>query len=142
LGLTKKLTLALALVAAIGIILLVATGQIGVLRWGLVAAACLLLPGLGWARRSRLRDTGDRLALAIAISISAVTVIGTIMAVTGLWSAWIGLTALLAVAAAGFLSRRVLNAISTGLKWFINLFVGPESPPASPRSRSDQAAQL
>jgi len=126
--LTKKLVLALALAAVIVVIFLVATGQIGILRWGLLGAACLLLPGLGWARRSQLRDAGDRLALAIAISISAVTVIGTIMAITGLWSASVGFIALLAVAVAGFLTKGVLNAISTGLKWFINLFVGPESP--------------
>jgi uncharacterized membrane protein len=134
-GLTKKLVLALAIVAAIGAIFLAATGQIGILRWGLVAAACLLLPGLGWARRSQLRDAGDRLALAIGISISAVTVIGTIMAITGLWSASVGMIVLLAVAVGGFLTKSVLNAIHTGLKWFINLFVGPESPATQETSR-------
>jgi uncharacterized membrane protein len=133
--LTKKLVLALALAAVIGVILLVATGQTDILRWGLVAAACLLLPGLGWARRSLLRDAGDRLALAIGISISAVTVIGTIMAITGLWSASVGMIALLAVAVAGFLTKSVLNAIHTGLKWFINLFVGPESPATQETTR-------
>jgi uncharacterized membrane protein len=133
--LTKKLVLVLALAAAIGVIFLVAMGQIGLLRWGLVAAACLLLPGLGWARRSQLQDAGDRLALAIGISISAVTVVGTTMAITGLWSASVGLIALLAVAIAGFLSKSVLNAILAGLKWFISLFAGPESPATQKTSR-------
>ena len=87
----------------------------------------VLLPGLGWARRSQLRDAGDRLALAIGISMSVVTLIGATMAVTGLWSVSAGLIALLAVAVAGYLSKTVLNAIA-GLKWFINLFAGPASP--------------
>ena len=100
---TKKLALALAVAVAIGVILLAATGRIGILRFGLVAAACLLLPGLGWARRSQLRDAGNRLALAIGISISAVTLVGTTMAVTDSWSMPVGAVALLAVAVTGFL---------------------------------------
>jgi uncharacterized membrane protein len=127
--------LALPLALAIGAIVLVGTGQIGILRLGLVAAACLLLPGLGWAFRSQLRDAGDRLTLAIGISISAIAVIGATMAVTGTWSASVGLIALLAVALVGFLSKSVLHAIATGLRWFINLFAGPESPTAPRASR-------
>ena len=134
-GLTKKLVLALAIAAVIGAIFLAATGQIALLRWGLVAATCLLLPGLGWAQRSQLPDAGDRLALAIAISISAVTVIGITMAVTGLWSTSVALIALLAVAIAGFLSKSVLRTISSGLAWFINQFAGPESPATQETSR-------
>jgi hypothetical protein len=133
--LTKKLALGLALALVTGAILLVATDQIGILRLGLLAAACLLLPGLGWALRSRLGDAGDRLALAIGISLCAVTIIAATMAVTGRWSAWVGLAALLAVAIAGFLSKNVLNAIGTGLKWFINQFAGPENPAAPQASR-------
>jgi hypothetical protein len=132
---TKKRVLALALAMVSGAILLAATGQLRVLGLGLVAAACLLLPGLGWALRSRLGDPGDRLALAIGISLCALTVIAATMAVTGRWSAWVGLAVMLAVAIAGFLSKNVLNAIGTGLKWFINLFAGPESPAAPQTSR-------
>jgi hypothetical protein len=95
-----------------------------------VAAACLLLPGLGWAFRLQLRDAGDKLALAIGISICAITLIGTTMAVTGRWSTSGGAIALLAVAITGFLSRSVLKAIGAGLKWFVNLFAGPEAYPA------------
>jgi hypothetical protein len=65
------------------VIALTAAGEIGTLRLGIVAAACLLLPGMGWASKLRLGDAGDRLALAIAISISALTVVGTTMVVLG-----------------------------------------------------------
>ena len=131
--LTKKHALALVVaVAAALIAYLVATDRIGMLRFGSVTAACLLLPGLGWAWRSHLRDTGDRLALAIGISICAVTVIGTTMAVAGRWPTLAGAVALLVVAAAGFLPHRLLMTIPAGLlaalKWFINLFAGPAYP--------------
>ena len=122
--------MALAVALSIGALLLVATGRIGTLRLVVVAAACLLLPGLGWAFRSQLRDVGDKLTLAIGISISVITLIGTTMAVTGRWSTSGGVIALLAVAITGFLSRGVLKAIGAGLKWFINLFAGPEAYPA------------
>jgi uncharacterized membrane protein len=137
--LTKKLALALALAVAIFVVLLAAAGWIGTLRLGLLTAACLVLPGLGWARRSQLRDVGDRLALVIGISICAVTVIGTVMAVTGRWSTPVGAAALLAVAAAGFVPHGTLTAISAGLKWFINLFAGPAPYPATQAS-DDSAA--
>jgi hypothetical protein len=121
---------AVAVAMSIGAIVLVATGRIGTLRLILVAAACLLLPGLGWAFRSSLRDVGDKLALAIGISICVITLIGTTMAVTGRWSTSGGAIALLAVAVTGFLSRAVLKAIGAGLKWVLNLFAGPEAYPA------------
>ena len=127
---TKRLAVVLAVAMSIGAILLIATGRIGILRLVLVAAACLLLPGLGWALRSQLRDAGDKLALAIGISISVITLIGTTMAVTGRWSTSGGAIALLAVAITGFLSPGVLKAIGAGLKWFLNLFAGPEAYPA------------
>ena len=122
----------MAVVAAtsIGAIVLVATGRIGTLRLVVVAAACLILPGLGWAFRSSLRDAGDKLALAIGISICVITLVGTTMAVTGRWSTSGGAIALVAVAITGFLSHSVLKAIGAGLKWFLNLFAGPEAYPA------------
>jgi hypothetical protein len=137
--LTKKLALTLGVAMAICIVLVAATGWIGILRFGLLTAACLVLPGLGWARRSRLRDAGDRLALAIGISVCAVAVIGTIMAVAGWWSTPVGAAALLAVAAAGFVPHGLLTAISAGLKWFINLFAGPDAYLATEAS-DDSAA--
>jgi hypothetical protein len=141
--LTKKHLLALAVVVAIGVIFLVATGRIDVLRLGLLAAACLLLPGLGWARRSHVRDAGDRLALAIAISICALTVIGSAMAVAGRWSTLAGAVGLVAIAAAGFIPHRALTAVRAGLvaalKWFIHLFAGPDeySPVSLRRVQGD-----
>lgn len=135
-SLTKKLALTLAVAVAICVVLLAATGWIGVLRFGLLTAACLVLPGLGRARKSQLRDVGDRLALAIGISICAVAVIGTIMAVAGWWSTLWGAAALLAVAAAGFVPHGMLTA---GLKWLINLFAGPDAYPATEAS-DDSAA--
>jgi hypothetical protein len=128
--LTKRLAVALAVAMSIGAVLLVATGRVGTLRLVSIAVACLLLPGLGWALRSPLRDAGDKLALAIGISICVITLIGTTMAVTGRWSTSGGAIALLAVAITGFLSRGVLKAIGAGLKWLLNLFAGPEAYPA------------
>jgi hypothetical protein len=97
------------------VIALTAAGEIGTLRLGIVAAACLLLPGMGWASKLRLGDAGDRLALAIAISISALTVVGTTMVVLGRWSTPLGLVALAAVGAIGFLPRRLLAPVSARL---------------------------
>jgi hypothetical protein len=97
------------------VIALTTAGEIGTLRLGIVAAACLLLPGLGWAWKLRLGDTVDRLALAIAISICALTVVGTTMAVLGRWSTPLGLVALTAVGAIGFLPRRLLAPVSARL---------------------------
>jgi hypothetical protein len=140
--LTKKRALALTVALAIGVIYLVATGRIGTLRLGVVTAACLLLPGLGWARRSHVRDAGDTLALAIGVSICAMAVIGTTMAVAGRWSTPVAVVALLAVAAAGFVPHRLLMAVPVGLlaalKWFINLFAGPDYP-AQQTSEDDPA---
>jgi hypothetical protein len=143
--LTKKRALALVAVIVIGAIYLVATGRIGILRVGLVTSACLLLPGLGWARRSHLRDAGDKLALAIGVSICAMTVIGMTMAVAGRWSAPAGAVALLAVAAAGFVPHRLLVSVRVGLlaglRWIINLFAGPAYP-AAQGSDDDPALRL
>jgi len=38
---------------------------------------CLVLPGLGWARRLRLRDLGDTLALTVVLSLSITAVVAT-----------------------------------------------------------------
>jgi hypothetical protein len=102
-------------VVVCSVIALTAAGEVGTLRLGIVAAACLLLPGLGWAWKLRLGDVGDRLALAIAISICALTVVGTTMAVLGRWSTPLGLVALATVGAIGFLPRRLLAPVSARL---------------------------
>jgi len=102
-------------VVVCSVIALTAAGEIGILRLAIVAAACLLLPGLGWAWKLRLGDVGDRLALAIAISICALTVVGTTMAVLGRWSTPLGLVALATVGAIGFLPRRLLAPVSARL---------------------------
>jgi hypothetical protein len=60
---TNKRTFRLAVVVVCSVIALMAAGEIGTLRLGIVAAACLLLPGLGWAWKFRLGDTVDGLDL-------------------------------------------------------------------------------
>lgn len=101
---------ALALVVALGVVALMAAG-----RPGLATAACLLLPGLGWAGKIRLEDAGDRLALAIAISICALTVVGTTMVVLSSWSTPLGLAALAVVGTIGILPGRLLKNVSAPL---------------------------
>ena len=76
-------------------------------------AGCLVLPGLGWARRLRLRDLGDTLALTVVLSLSITAVVATAMAVTGLWSPTAGLAILAAVAAFGFLPVRAVAVRAT-----------------------------
>ena len=110
--LTNERALRLAVVVACSVIALTAAGEIGTLRLGIVTAACLLLPGLGWAWKLRLGDARDRLALAIAISICALTVVGPTMAVLGRWFTPLGLVALATVGAIGFLPRRLLAPVS------------------------------
>src|SRR5215212_2767311 len=100
---------ALALVVT-GAIALMAAGQPGI-----ATAVCHLLPGLGWAGKLRLEDTGDRLALAIAISICALTVVGTTMVVLGRWSTPVGLVALALVGAVGIIPGRLLQNVSAPL---------------------------
>ena len=84
-------------------------------RPSVATAACLLLPGLGWAGKLRLEDAGDRLALAVAISICALTVVGTTMVVLGRWSTPLGLVALAVVGAVGALPARLPNNVATPL---------------------------
>ena len=71
---------------------------------------CLVLPGLGWARRLRLRDLGDTIALTVVLSLSITAVVATGMAVTGPWSPLGGLAVLAGIAVLGFLPVRSLVA--------------------------------
>ena len=73
-------------------------------------AGCLVLPGLGWARRLRLRDLGDTVALTVVLSLSITAVVATGMAVTGLWSPVAGLVVLAAVTGLGFVPVRAVVA--------------------------------
>ena len=75
-------------------------------RVAFALAICLLLPGLGWARKMRLADLGDTVALAIVLSICATVTTGTAMAVSGSWSPGWGLAVLAGVALAGFVPAR------------------------------------
>ena len=56
----------------------------------LALAGCLVLPGLGWARKMRLGDLGDTVALAVVLSICTTVAVGTAMAVSGLLVARMG----------------------------------------------------
>jgi hypothetical protein len=78
---------------------------------------CLLLPGLGWARKMRLGDLGDTLALATALSICMTVAVATPMVVFGSLSIGWGLTALSAMAVAGFLPiRHLLDRARTAIR--------------------------
>lgn len=74
----------------------------------LALAACLLLPGLGWARKMHFGDLGDTLALAVVLSICTTIAVATAMAMSGNWSLEWGLAALGGVALVGFVPVRLL----------------------------------
>lgn len=71
---------------------------------------CLVLPGLGWARRLRLRDLGDTLALTVVLSMSSTAVVATAMVLTARWSPLGGLIALSGIAVLGHVPVRALGA--------------------------------
>ena len=77
-------------------------------RMAAVLLVCLVLPGWGWARRLRLKDLGDTLALTVVLSLSWTAVVATGMAVTGRWSVAGGFVALLAIGALGFVPAGVV----------------------------------
>ncbi len=63
---------------------------------------CLVLPGLGWALRLRLRDPGDTLALTVVLSLCLTAIVATAQVVAGWWSPVGGLLALGGIAVLGF----------------------------------------
>lgn len=65
-------------------------------------AFCLLVPGSGWALRSRAGDAVDKLALAVLISLSATILVATALVATETWSVVGGLGALAVIGALGF----------------------------------------
>ncbi len=71
-------------------------------------AVCLVLPGLGWARRLKLRDLGDTVAMTVVLSLSLTAVVATGMAVTRTWSAYGGLAVLIGIAVLGFVPVRAV----------------------------------
>ena len=77
-------------------------------RVAFALAICLLLPGLGWARKMHFGDLGDTIALAVVLSICTTVAVGTAMAVSDSWSLGWGLAALGGVALTGFVPVRLL----------------------------------
>ena len=68
----------------------------------LLVAFCLLVPGLGWARRVGGGGAVDTVALAGVISMSATILVSTAMVVLNVWSAPGGVAVLIAIALLGF----------------------------------------
>ncbi|HEY5784394.1 MAG TPA: hypothetical protein VIT65_06435 [Microlunatus sp.] len=96
-----------ATVAALALALALALDAPAV-RMVAALAACLVLPGLGWARRLRLKDLGDTIALTVVLGLSLTAVVATGMAVTGTWSPVAGLAILAAVTVLGFVPVRAV----------------------------------
>lgn len=71
-------------------------------RLPFLVAFCLLVPGAGWACRVGPGDLGDRIALAVAISLGATILVATAMVAMGAWSVPAGMIALAVFAALGF----------------------------------------
>ena len=90
-----------ALLGVLLVVLLLIT-NLPAARVAFALAICLLLPGLGWARKMRFGDLGDTLALAAVLSICTTVAVGTTMAISDTWSLRWGLAALGVVALAGF----------------------------------------
>ena len=65
---TRRRRVLTGLLAALLLALLTLVSPHGV-RVGLAVVGCLVLPGLGWARKMRLGDRGDTLALTVVLSI-------------------------------------------------------------------------
>lgn len=99
----------LAIVGALALALALALDAPAV-RMIAALAVCLVLPGLGWARRLRLRDLGDTVAMTVVLSLSLTAVVATAMAVTGTWSAYGGLGVLIGIAVLGFVPVRAVAA--------------------------------
>lgn len=113
----SRRTIALGLLAAAASAAVLVATDPATARVALAAAGCLLLPGLGWARKMRFGDLGDTVALALVLSICTTVAVGTAMAVAGAWSLGGGLAALALVALGGFLPARALaNRATTAVR--------------------------
>jgi hypothetical protein len=98
---------ALTTLTAVLVVVLVAT-DLSAARMVGALVICLLLPGLGWARKMHFSDFGDTLALAIVLSICMTVAVGTTMALSRSWSLGWGLASLAGLALAGFIPARLL----------------------------------
>ena len=96
-----------ALLVALLLILLLAV-DLSAARLVGALVICLLLPGLGWARKMHFADFGDTVALAIVLSVCMTVAVGTTMLLTRSWSLGWGLAALSGIYVAGFLPIRPL----------------------------------
>jgi hypothetical protein len=104
---SRRMQLMAALLGALLVAVLLAI-DLQVARAGLAVAGCLLLPGLGWARKMHYADVGDTLALASVLSICMTVAVGTTMVLSRSWSLEWGLAALGGLALVGFVPARLL----------------------------------
>ena len=108
-------------------------------------AVCLLLPGLGWARKIHVGDLGDTLAWAILLSICMTSAVATTMVLSRSWSLGWGLAALMAIAVIGHLPTRNLAERARTAKRLrpsnplIGRGFGPRLTTGSPQPASDNA---
>jgi hypothetical protein len=88
------------------------------LRLAAVLALCVLLPGLGWARRLGPGDRGDTLALAVVLSLCATVAVSTAMVLADRWSWTLGAACLAGIAGLGFVpARRLLSGVGLRIRW-------------------------
>src|SRR5215210_1493367 len=104
---TRRTRVLAALLGAVLVVVLLATNLPAARVVGALAI-CLLLPGLGWARRMHFSDLGDTLALAILLSICMTVAVGTTMVLSRSWSLGWGLASLGGLALAGFVPAGLL----------------------------------
>lgn len=88
--------------SAVAVVLAILAIVVEAVRLLLLVAFCLLLPGLGWARRVDRGDTVDTIALAVLISMSSMILVSTAMVVLDAWSTPGGIAVLVALAVLGF----------------------------------------
>ncbi|MGH3097672.1 MAG: hypothetical protein ACRDMV_16940 [Streptosporangiales bacterium] len=117
--------------ALLGVLLLLVPGT----RVICAAAFCLLAPGYGWARRLPLGDKGDRLAMALVLSICATVAVATAMVIADLWSTVGGLVALGVITAAGFVPVDSVRALAARTGGVFHLRGRPVPNPPEPGGR-------
>lgn len=88
--------------AVVVVVVMILVVVVEAVRLLFLVAFCLLLPGLGWARRASRGDAIDTVALAVLISMSSTILVATAMAVLNAWSAPGGIAVLIAFAVLGF----------------------------------------
>jgi hypothetical protein len=104
---TRRAQVLAALLGAALVVVLLAA-NLPAARMAGALAICLLLPGLGWARKMHFSDLGDTLALAILLSICMTVAVGTTMVLSRSWSLGWGLASLGGLALAGFVPAGLL----------------------------------